>query len=161
MKTKTFIEKVEELGFKVKEKERLIIISANILDAPIITVRTDELYKIDSRRNHSGIDKKTLDYLFNYTVEYARTPLEKREEEKKYRYVFPFTITMSDRSLRHMCRNHNYVVSGESNGLILDSSSLEHVIKSELFHFTDKEVEEFEGKDRALFDACEKIEVAE
>ena len=84
MKTKEFIEKVEKLGFEVRGSGSSIIVSANILDAPIITVRTDELYQIDSRRNHSRIDKKDLDYLFNYTVEYARTPLEKREEEKKY-----------------------------------------------------------------------------
>lgn len=164
MKTKEFIRKVEELDFVGTAEKGMsgLIGFPNKNGEALISVNEDLAYHFTTEyKAFKQLHLRDKRQLANIAWEYARTPLEKREEEKKYRYVFPFTITLSDRSLRHMCRNHNYVDSGESNGLILDSSSLEHVIESELFHFTDKEVEEFEGKDRALFEACEKIEVAE
>ena len=146
MKTKEFIEKVEKLGFEVRGSGSSIIVSANILDAPIITVRTDELYQIDSRRNHSRIDKKDLDYLFNYTVEYARTPLEEREEEKKYRY-----------RLRGVKEGSGYL-NYSTDYLTYHFTNLLEV-SGVTTKFTDSEVKNFPDDIKNILMLCEKIEV--
>lgn len=150
MKTRDFIEKVRYLGFEVKERAHLIIVSTSIFDTHIVTVRNDQLFKIDSRYDHSGVDKKALEDLFNYVCEYSKTPLEERVEERRYVYELP----VLDWSNERLCL---YKTSHEYKKLRV--TLRENLMDKELLYFTDKEIEQYTGKDRALFDACEKIEV--
>lgn len=80
MKTKEFIKKVDELGFKADKIDTQIDIIANGLI--IAKVYTNRIYSINAF-NFINIEWKNQDKLFDLIVEYARTPIEDREEEKK------------------------------------------------------------------------------
>ena len=76
MKTKEFIEKVEELGFTVNTVENYYVILNKILVYA-------EICRTSNRVNlfHECLEKNDL---LKICVEYAQTPLTEREEEKKY-----------------------------------------------------------------------------
>lgn len=81
MKTKEFIKRVEELGFEVMVFNNRIHILANnftISVAYINRERAINTYK------PILIDFKNEDKLFDIMIEYAKTPIEDREEEKKF-----------------------------------------------------------------------------
>lgn len=79
MKTKEFIEKVEELGFAVNTVENYYVILNKILVCA-------EICRTSNRVNlfHECLEKNDL---LKICVEYAQTPLTEREEEKKYYLV--------------------------------------------------------------------------
>lgn len=78
MKTKEFIAKVEDLGFKVFKRSPLLVVAEPNYLSEVVTVRIDKMYHLDSRWNHSALDKKVLEQTLNYTADYAKTPLEER-----------------------------------------------------------------------------------
>ena len=159
MKTKEFIEKVKEMGFEVREYDIDIDVMNGNHDS-ICSVSTMFRFVLDTNwSSFEVIEEKTREDLYRLAVEYAHTPLDERKEEKKYRYEFPIHITAKNVETKHICRNHTFKESGESDDLIIDLSPIKCVVEDEHFHFTDKEVEQYTGKDRALFNACEKIEV--
>lgn len=159
MKTKDFINKIRELGYSPQLE---IKTQFKWLD---ITIDDDELMERDKQvariataweawgtLNSMEFSGSNEIELLNVITEYLVTPLTEREEEKKYRYELP-VLNTNDRFL-HL---HKY----SRNELRIDDSRRDFALTDGTFHFTDKEVEQFTGKDRALFDACEKIEVAE
>jgi len=80
------------------------------------------------------------------------TPIEKRLEEKKYRYKLPFRLAVTKiEKAAHLRKDLGFIA--------IDTSGVDFAKADSDFHFTDKEVEQYTGKDRALFNACEKIEV--
>lgn len=81
MKTKEFIKRVDELGFKAHKIVTQIDIIANGLI--IAKVYTNRIYSINAF-NFINIEWKNQDKLFDIIVEYAKTPIEDREEEKKF-----------------------------------------------------------------------------
>lgn len=83
MKTSEFIKRVEEIGFKTFENETNIIV---IHETPhCLVVDKIKEYCMDNNfsafKNLGVVTKKAL---FDIAVEYISTPVEEREEEKKY-----------------------------------------------------------------------------
>lgn len=147
MKTKEFIEEVRDLGLFVDENknQNMIWIKAPYEDNYVGEVKTDEIgcRIFDESKKFPGISK--------LIYEYGMTPLEEREEEERYVYELPVLDWSSER----LCL---YKTSHEYKKLRV--TLREDLIDKELLYFTDKEVEQYTGKSRLLFDACEKIEVA-
>ena len=84
MKTSEFIKRVEELGYEVDNisfPTVLRIVAGE--DVWIASVETNALNKVDTR-----YDANIPSELFDLLVEYAKTPLEEREEPKRY-YLRP------------------------------------------------------------------------
>ncbi|WP_099321130.1 hypothetical protein [Anaerococcus sp. Marseille-P3625] len=76
MKTKEFIKRVEELGLDVDIKNGYINIDGDYFNGCYISI--DEPFTINT--DFGGVKKP----LFDLLVEYASTPPEDREEEKKF-----------------------------------------------------------------------------
>ena len=72
MKTKEFIEKVESMGYKVGNGEKVKIISDSSEEV-ILSVYENVQYNIDSSYGASLTHE-----LFSLAVEYAKTPISKR-----------------------------------------------------------------------------------
>ena len=81
MKTKEFIKRVEELGFRVKVCDSQIRILAN--DFIISVVYIGREYMINTYKPVS-LAFRNEDELFDLIIKYAKTPIEDREEEKKF-----------------------------------------------------------------------------
>lgn len=81
MKTKEFIKRVEELGFKVNRTVAQIDIIAHSFT--IARVYTNRMYAMNAF-TFINIEWRNQDKLFDLIVEYAKTPIEDREEEKKF-----------------------------------------------------------------------------
>lgn len=148
MRTKEFIERVESNLFTAKESTdgTIIFIHPSRSDFNILAW-------VNKYENESHIYSVLPKDLAESLLAYAMTPLEEREEEKKYRYKIKFDLYLGwNIEALHIFKYNDGTVA-------LDGSSESYVNKAEVFHFTDKEVEKFTGKDRALFNACEKIEV--
>lgn len=80
MKTKEFIKRVDELGFKVNRiNDQIDIIGRSFTIARIYTNR---MYAMNAF-TFVNIEWRNQDKLFDLIVEYAKTPIEDREEEKK------------------------------------------------------------------------------
>lgn len=79
MKTKEFIEKVEELGYHVSSTSTNIFVDGG--GAIFMMVAKGKQYKIEI---YDISNKENAKELFDLCAEYARTPIEEREEEKKY-----------------------------------------------------------------------------
>lgn len=75
MKRSEFIEKVEELGFITHRNKHKIIVQKIFTHLAVID--EEQRYKV----NYLECDNKEL---FNLCAEYAWTPIEEREEEKRY-----------------------------------------------------------------------------
>lgn len=81
MRTKEFIKRVKELGFRVREeKANINIIADNFI---IAEVSKNRLYCINTY-NSVKVEWTNEKELFDLIVEYAKTPIEDREEEKKF-----------------------------------------------------------------------------
>lgn len=81
MKTNEFIKRVEELGYKAHKIATQIDIIAN--GFTIARVYTNRMYAMNAF-TFINIEWRNQDKLFDLIVEYAKTPIEDREEEKKY-----------------------------------------------------------------------------
>lgn len=157
MKTKEFMRRVEdELGYIAHKSESYVTIT-NKYDDAFAIVDLRKTFGIDTTFPvFRKLDKHNRSLLFNLILEYARTPLEEREEEKKYRYKFKPSIKSGgggEDKVFHLAR---FLFRED---LKLDASGSGHAKSSESFHFTDKEVEEFTDEQKLLIQLCEKIEV--
>ncbi|UXR34301.1 hypothetical protein MUA41_07960 [Staphylococcus simulans] len=89
MKTKEFIASVQNMGFKIAKGVSLISVK-NELNETLAYV--DEEYTESMStvyRNFVRLADEEKENLFKVIVEYASTPLEKREEEKQYYIKHP------------------------------------------------------------------------
>lgn len=163
IKTKEFIEKVEKLGFTIEYyKNPFSNIKSNCdYDLITISVNNQVLVKIWANCQYaiSTISDGHSCYLYGYDVdelykvcfEYANTPVEEREEEKKYYLI------------------HRYFrIAGGGSGFftIENASGLSFLkYKTNLDHysqkFTEKEIEELKEKLNTNLDGFEMVEVEE
>lgn len=164
MKTKEFLRIVEdELGYAADKSENYITIKkeSGKFDALFAMIAINKVLGFDtSFHNFTSLDKHDRNLLFDLILEYARTPLderEEREEEKKYRYKFPFRLAVTEIEKEAHLRKEE--LRKNLSSIVVDTSGVDFAKKHSDFHFTDKEVEQYTGKDRALFIVCEKIEV--
>ena len=81
MRTKDFIKSVEELGFEVYVGEHHIRVLSD--DKRVACVFTMHNYALNTYSPYK-VNYKYKDALFELLVEYAKTPIEEREEPKKY-----------------------------------------------------------------------------
>ena len=79
MKTSEFIKRVEELGY-VTDKDNWYVYVRNKRFAVAIVSET-RVNAIEANLRYADVPNK----LFDLIVEYAKTPLEDREEEKRYK----------------------------------------------------------------------------
>lgn len=79
MKTKEFIKKVEKLGYNIETDWPTIYIKCD----GCILARVDKArpYTIDTK---AAFEVKNAEKIFDLCAEYAKTPIEDREEKKKY-----------------------------------------------------------------------------
>lgn len=82
MKTKEFIKRVEELGFEVNVYDSYINVLAN--NFFISTIYMNKMYGISTYEPILA-DFKNKEKFFDLMVEYAKTPIDERKEEKKKR----------------------------------------------------------------------------
>lgn len=155
MKTKEFIKKVEELGFYVDKERRIFSIYGSddqTDDMPLAFVDRYYPYQINS----SFMELNTLNNtakkeLFKLLTDYASTPIEERQEDKKF-------------YLRHRwfkCTNGDsrYFQIYESDGTPWLNAM--YTVKGYKKQFTLKEIEEIKKKfDTDLAD-FEIVEVEE
>ena len=81
MKTKEFIKKVKELGFKIiRVGSHIDIMFNNFI---VAGVYTDQMH-VMTFYSHEKLLLPNVDKLFELLVEYAETPPDEREEEKKF-----------------------------------------------------------------------------
>lgn len=80
MKTNEFIKKLNELGYNVKETEHSMIVRKEYTHLAVIDKENIYGFKYFY---HNDKD------LFKLCVDYTSTPIEEREEEKRY-YLFKF-----------------------------------------------------------------------
>lgn len=150
METKGFVIAVKNLGYEVEIFNTFISINDDYSER-YATVETDAILGIDTDYDtFKSLDDDDKNILFRLILEYAKTPLKERDIEKKYRYELP-VLNINDILL--------HIRKYSRNELRIDHSRKDFVLTDAAYHFTDKEVEKFTGKDRALFNACEKIEV--
>lgn len=85
MKTKYFIQKLEDFGF-VANVDREVIIIKNKNGNGLAALSKNNKYSLDTLFNPAFENLRDNEQkgLFDLLVEYTRTPIEEREEEKKW-----------------------------------------------------------------------------
>lgn len=148
MKTKELIERVKELGFEIIRAGSHIDIMFN--DFIVAGVYTDQMH-VMTFYSHEKLLLTNVDKLFNLLVEYAKTPVDEREEEKKF-------------YLRH---RYFRFYNGSSKYLGMDLVKYELDLCSKITYrwvknqFTEKEVDEIKEKFNTDLGDFKKIEVEE
>lgn len=148
MKTKEFIKRVDILGFKIYKNNYCdgtkYFVIQNSFDVTMCYVTINKLFEMDIR-----FSEYMSETLVDLIVEYAKTPVEDREEEKKF-------------YLRH----RYFRIAGGGSGFftIENASGLSFLkYKTNLDHysqkFTEKEIEELKEKLNTNLDGFEMVEV--
>lgn len=153
MKTKEFIKKVKELGFEIIRAGSHIDIMFN--DFVIAGVYTDQMH-VMTFYSHEKLLLKNIDKLFNLLVEYAKTPVDEREEEKKFYFYLRhrwFTTEFGDKY--YLCKCYNSV------GDIKYAIRISYFMGNETWLFTLKEIEEIKKEFNTNLADFEMIEVEE
>lgn len=157
MKTKEFIEKVEELGFEVMKgkcnSERWIeLFNSNC--CAVSRVSTEYICEIVTTFNEfTNLQKDLKKQLFDLLVEYSSTPIEEREEEKKYYLKHKFLRNDHDKYYLNDNYLNNYT---PKNNWVLKNKATTDNYKTQ---FTKQEIEEFKEKFNTSLDDFEIIEV--
>ena len=90
MRTNEFIEKVVESGFTVEHKNNngsiLILFECENDEYVVATVDKTKRYVMNTKFSYFlyTLDAEQQEKLFNLLIDYANTPPEERQEEKKY-----------------------------------------------------------------------------
>lgn len=85
MKTKEFIKRVEELGYLIDDNYYHYWEIRNNKNYLIAVVSKDVLYKISTDSGYwDDISDEDKNKLLGLLIEYSKTPIEDREEEKRY-----------------------------------------------------------------------------
>ena len=147
MKTKEFIKKVEELGFRTTHINGYMYIENRMCDTCAI-VNKYNCYEFNTdMKDFYELKEETKKQLFELLVEYSHTPIEKRKEEKKYYLKHKFlTNGNSERYL-------NYIFN--CSEWILDDNTMCDDFKTQ---FTEQEIEEIKQKFNTNLNDFEMIE---
>lgn len=146
MLTKDFVKEVEKLGFEVGKS----------MDAILIFYGKGQVsYALINERFHLGmidgfcdLPEELKEKLYSLMDEYARTPLDEREEEQKY-YLKHRKTNISSHYLN--------VFYGE-DGHIVESNMDMVALRSQ---FTQKEIDEIKNIFNSSFDEFKQIPVEE
>lgn len=164
MKTKEFIEKVKKLGFTIEYYKNpfcniksncgydLITISAN--NQVLVKIWTNCQYAISTVSDgHSCyLDGYDVDELYKLCFEYACTPVEDREEEKKFLIQHKYLVSKAICPV-NLARN-----KGKSVYRLINCKVDNLVYQTQ---FTDKEIEDIKIKLNTDLADFELVEVEE
>lgn len=138
MKTKEFIKRVEELGYEINEKKFLdsviCLIISNSFGIKVGYVAINKLFEMNIRP-----DECMSKELFDLVVEYAKTPIKDREEEKKF-YLRHRWLMTEFGDTYYLCKCYN------AAGKISYGIRLSYITHDETWLFTLKEIEEIKEK---------------
>lgn len=157
MKTKEFIEKVEELGFDVAVKEynnekRIQLFNSD--GYTVSKVSTECICEgITAFNGFTNLQKDLKKQLFELLVEYSSTPIEEREEKKKYYLKHKFLRNDHDKYYLNDNYLNNYT---PKNNWVLKNKATTDNYKTQ---FTKQEIEEIKQKFNTSLDDFEIIEV--
>ena len=154
MKTSEFIARVKELGFRVREKKFSVtnevwLIVCEVEHTKFIGVEKNTRYLIDMNyANFMFLDDDLKWELFNLAVEYARTPIDERKEEKKYYLRLSIFGYDDEQSYLNLERDTGKYLFGSKKNTERYQTQ-----------FTQKEIDEM--KKRFNLDSFEIVEVEE
>lgn len=140
MKTKEFIKKVKELGYETFEGVNKLYIRVNGITLGFVGLK--KMYYMNLEVELKG--------LFDLCVDYVKTPIEEREEEKKYYLRLKddfYKITSA--YLTRDIRNGDYFSFGK------------HELKDTQNKFTQKEIDEIKKKFNTDLEEFRQVEVEE
>lgn len=146
--TKEFIKEVQELGLKTSEKSDSILIYDGYYQAAC--VYKNELFSINtSYAAFDNLSEELQEKLYSLIDEYARTPLDEREEQE--RFFLKFKIETDDD-----CNFLNY----DKND---DEPTLDNSLETSNFQtrFTQKEINDIRRKFGLTLSDFEQIPVDE
>lgn len=103
MKTREFIKKINELGYNVKETEHNMIVRKEYTHLAVIDKENIYGFKYFY---HNDKD------LFKLCVDYTSTPIEEREEEKRY-YLFKIDRKFYENEYLNYGKNYHYWSLGD------------------------------------------------
>lgn len=147
--TKEFIREVQELGLKTSEKSDSILIYDGYYQAAC--VYKNELFSINtSYAAFDNLSEELQEKLYNLIDEYARTPLDEREEPQKYYLRFTALTEIGD------CNYLNYCATEET--IYLSNHITKIVAQTQ---FTQKEIDEIKEKFGVTLSDFEQIPVDE
>ena len=148
MRTKEFIKQIEELGYKAHNSITQIDIVSDGLTVALVSI--DRMHVINSFC-FVDVEWKNQDKLFDLICEYAKTPIEEREEPKKYYLrhkwmcnVFPDSNYLNRRNLIN-----NFSLNNNDEQLSFQTK------------FTREEIDEIKEKYNTDLSDFEVIEVEE
>ena len=152
MRTKEFIKKVEELGFEVwiSGSTAYVLKDERYTVARVKTKRAcaiDFFYLLNER-----LDKEISEKLFDIIVEYAKTPIEDREEEKKFYLRHRYLVQAGDYTTAFL----NYDINNDR--LYVYTKVQTYSVKTQ---FTVKEMEEIKEKFDTDLKDFELVEVVD
>lgn len=147
MKTSEFKEWCESDGYNVSNNDDEITVAK--FSRKLITIEKDDVLRITT--SYHGADMSCHEDLFNKAVEYAKTPIEEREEEKKF-YLIAYWLTGDHENTRYL-----NVSETEAGEMKIGFSTKEQFLRFKT-EFTEKEIEEL-GKRKVPVDSMRKIEV--
>lgn len=155
MKTKEFIEKVEALNFVGKAEKGMsgLIGFPNTNGEALISVNEELAYHINTdykafRQLHLRDKRQLADIAW----EYASTPLEEREEEKKYR------IELKNDVVKYNSHGSYLNLRVDTMQYMMLSSRETSDFKTQ---FIQKEIDNFPVEVKEVLPLCEKIEVTD
>lgn len=106
MKTKEFIEKIEALDLKVENIEDTLLIGDT--NRYYCCLSKVEQYKLEIFHHHfETLEEDVKHKLLDMIIEYIKTPVEEREEPKRYYLTLPHPYQIETRYLNK--RNGNYM----------------------------------------------------
>lgn len=148
MKTKDFITEVKKLGFKVNVQNINNIWIENSNGSNVAYVCRYKMYEFDTAfLAFENIPESHKVSLFNLLICYTRTPLEEREEEKKYYLRHKW---LANNNLNYL---NLYITKNEYD---LESNSNLECFKTQ---FTKAEIEEIKERFNTSLDDFEQIQV--
>lgn len=150
MKTNEFIKAVDILGFKIYKNNYCdgtkYFVIQNSFDVTMCHVAINKLFEMDIR-----FSEYMSETLVDLIVEYAKTPVEDREEEKRY-YLRHKWVNSKTNNYLHFSEENNFYNLSVYKSLDAWKTQLQ---------FTEKEIEEIKEKfDTDLAD-FEIVEVEE
>lgn len=152
MKTKEFIKRVEELGYPLSSSYYCWEIR-NKKNYLIAVVSKDVLYKISTDSAYwDGISDEDKNKLLGLLIEYAKTPIKDREEEKKFLIKHKYLVSKA------ICQV-NLARNKEKNVYRVINCKVDNLIYQ--VQFTKKEIEEIKQKLNTDLADFELIEVEE
>lgn len=153
MKTKEFIEKVEELGFEVNSNGSIISVKNSKEDyMTVADIGKENEFEVNTFNYlFYYVKDNTKKDLFDLMVKYASTPIEEREEEKEY-YLKHKWLNLKHENVKYLVctlSSDEYKLGTGFNGVGFKTQ------------FTQKEIEEIKEKFDTDLGDFEIIEVEE